>query len=183
MIKLMSFGMLLQMEVIKHIIDRLFKVVDGMISYTSLKYNGLTIKDIAGEEGEVPTLSYVNGVLTEIVSIDADDIVPGDPAEGDYPAFKELELQFIAKDTIGFEEIDKEDSGNENEGENDGEQSFIPIRYQTRYDKDIRLIAYVEELSAYTEVTFKLTIEGQDSKELVCNTAYSGLYANAGYLP
>ena len=154
------------------------KVVDGMISYTSLKYNGLTIKDIAGEEGEVPTLSYVNGVLTEIVSIDADDIVPGDPAEGDYPAFKELELQFIAKDTIGFEEIDKEDSGNENEGENDGEQSFIPIRYQTRYDKDIRLIAYVEELSAYTEVTFKLTIEGQDSKELVCNTAYSGLYAN-----
>ena len=52
------------------------------------------------------------------------------------------------------------------------------VRYQTRNDSDVRFIAYVDELSAYESVSFVLTINGKDSKELVCSTAYTGLLAS-----
>jgi hypothetical protein len=45
-------------------------------------------------------------------------------------------------------------------------------------DDDIRLIAYVDDLAAYSSVAFTVTINEQTSKELVCTTAYAGLYAN-----
>ena len=144
------------------------KVVDGMISYTSLKYNGLTIRSIAGAEGEVPSLSYVNGVLTNIVS--------GGVVNGDiYPSFEELELQFVAKDTIGFDEIN---------GAVQNDTKASQIRYQTRNEKDVRLIAYVDDLTAYLEVSFTLEFLNEDgsvgktSVPLNCTTAYSELYAD-----
>lgn len=53
------------------------------------------------------------------------------------------------------------------------------ILYQTNENStDIRLVAYVDSLEAYSKVSFKLTIDGKTSKELVCTTAYNGLYAN-----
>ena len=52
-----------------------------------------------------------------------------------------------------------------------------PIYYQTNGD-DLRLIAYVNDYEAYSKVTFTLNIGGDESVDLVCRTAYSGLYAN-----
>jgi hypothetical protein len=53
------------------------------------------------------------------------------------------------------------------------------ILYQVnKNNSDIRLIAYVDSLEKYSSVTFTLTIGGNTSKELVCTTAYSGLYAS-----
>ena len=137
------------------------KVGSGMISYSSLKYNGLTIMNMDGEEeGEAPTFIYVNGVLTENSSGEAVD-------DSIYPAFSTLRMQFIAKDTVGFDEIE----GNVSETPDE------MIRYQTRNDKDVRLIAYVGELGDYASVSFTITIGEKTSKELVCTTAYKGLYA------
>lgn len=135
------------------------KVESGMISYTSLKYNGLNIKNMDGEsEGEIPSLIYVNGILTEKSS--------GEAVEAEiYPAFEDLELQFIAKDTVSFDEL--KGLGKELER----------IRYQTRNGKDVRLVGYVENLADYEKVSFILEINGQKSKELICTTAYAGLYA------
>ena len=53
-----------------------------------------------------------------------------------------------------------------------------PIRYQTRNGSDLRLIAFVDDLTAYSKVAFTLTIDGKESKQLVCTTAYAGLLAN-----
>ena len=148
------------------------RVDEGMISYTSLKYNGLTIEKMNGEtEGEVPSLIYKDGVLIEKSSGEpVDEII--------HPAFNDLKLQFIAKDTIGFDEIGEitgEDDGDE---ESDDKMPSEPLRYQIRENRDVRLIAYVDELTKYSEVSFTLTINGKDSKDLKCTTAYSGLYAN-----
>ena len=53
------------------------------------------------------------------------------------------------------------------------------ILYQTNANStDVRLIAYLDDLTAYSKVSFELTIDGRTSKELVCTSAYSGLYAN-----
>ena len=52
------------------------------------------------------------------------------------------------------------------------------VRYQTRGDKDVRFIAYVDELEKYVSVAFVLTIDGRVSQPLVCTTAYEGLLAN-----
>jgi hypothetical protein len=51
------------------------------------------------------------------------------------------------------------------------------IRYQTKDNSDVRLIAYVDDYTAYTSVEFILTIDGEDTDPLACTTAYSGLYA------
>ena len=52
------------------------------------------------------------------------------------------------------------------------------VRYQVRSESDVRFIAYVDNLSAYESVSFVLTINGVDSRELVCTRAYSGLIAS-----
>lgn len=52
------------------------------------------------------------------------------------------------------------------------------ILYQTNDNStDVRLIAYLDDLSEYEKVAFTLTIDGRTSKELVCSTAYAELYA------
>ena len=52
-----------------------------------------------------------------------------------------------------------------------------PIYYQTNGD-DLRLIAYVNDYTQYSKVTFTMDFGAGESRELVCRTAYSGLYAN-----
>lgn len=52
------------------------------------------------------------------------------------------------------------------------------IIYQTRNNSDVRLIAFVNDLAAYSSVSFTLTIDGNESEALECTTAYSGLYAD-----
>ena len=53
------------------------------------------------------------------------------------------------------------------------------IKYQTNKNStDVRLVAYVDDLAAYSKVAFSLTIGDKTSKELVCTTAYNGLYAD-----
>lgn len=52
------------------------------------------------------------------------------------------------------------------------------ILYQTNNNStDVRLIAYLDDLSEYEKVAFTLTIDGRTSKELVCSAAYTELYA------
>ena len=51
------------------------------------------------------------------------------------------------------------------------------ILYQVK-DSDVRLVAYVDELSKYSSVAFTLTMGDKVSKPLVCSTAYDGLYAD-----
>ena len=137
------------------------KIDEGMVSYSSLKYNGLTITTMDGmTEGDVPSLIYKNGVLVEKSS--------GEPVDGDVlPEFDNLKFQFITNDIIGFDKID----------DNEGKTEFNPIRYQVRENRDLRLIAHVDELTEYSNVSFTLTIDGKPTKDLVCTTAYSGLYA------
>ena len=52
------------------------------------------------------------------------------------------------------------------------------IKYQTKEEKDVRLVAYVDALENYESISFTLTIDGNTTKELVCTTAYDGLYAD-----
>ena len=51
------------------------------------------------------------------------------------------------------------------------------ILYQVK-DSDVRLVAYVDALEKYEKVAFTLTIDGKTTKELVCTTAFDGLYAD-----
>ena len=141
------------------------KVNEGMISYTSLKYSGLELSDMnAYQEGEIPSLIYKDGLLIKQPTCDVADME-------NLPAFDGLKLQLIAKDTKTFDEI---------LGETEDKDW---IRYQTRYNRDVRLIAYVDDLSKYTKVTFEIEIldangDSIKSKPLVCTTAYSTLYTN-----
>ncbi|MBR3811280.1 MAG: fibro-slime domain-containing protein [Agathobacter sp.] len=140
------------------------KVNSGMVSYSSIKSNGLDIVTLNGEAGEVPDLYYENGILKERVTGYAVDA-------SKYPVFTSIKLQ-LSTDEVGdkpFSEIYVPE---------DESEDMDRIRYQVRDDKDLRLIGFVEDLGAYDSVSFTLTIGNVTSKELECTTAYSGLYAN-----
>lgn len=69
-------------------------------------------------------------------------------------------------ENMGFGDVDEGATGEEQ------------IKYQTRNDKDLRLIGFVDDLSKYDSVVFTITVDGMTSKDLVCTYAYDGLYAN-----
>jgi hypothetical protein len=181
-----------------YIKDRGYQVVlmvdSGMVSYTSLKYTGLTIGGMVGE-GEVPSIEFENGIPK--------DSETGETLEKSaVPALYSLrrmlatKTYFLDDDTDGDNaNIGDVEFGDGTEGDDDkvedgdGNGSNKPeeddtdavkdkIKYQQRNDSDIRLVAYVEDITAYTGVSFTLTIDGKESQELVCTTAYAGLYAN-----
>lgn len=130
------------------------KVVDGMVSYTSLKYNRIVI-EAQSDAFDETTLTYnANGILT--------DAETGEPTDATrVPAFNVLEDTFASN--ARYTEVD---AGVEQK-----------ILYQTRDDADLRLIAYVDDLEKYDSVSFTLTIDGKETKPLVCTTAYEELIA------
>jgi hypothetical protein len=144
----------------------------GMVSYTGLKYNGLTIGDMSGDEGEIPTLTYENGVLKEVNTGETQETYK-------FPAFLSLrgllsnDNFYLDEDTVGDNVVIEDIEGdNAEDGVKEG------LLYQKRDNSDVRLIAYVDDLTAYSSVSFTLTINGRESKALECTTAYAGLYSN-----
>lgn len=156
-------------------------VESGMVSYTGLKYTGLEIGTMASDEGDLPTIEYENGILK--------DIETGEKVEEEVaPALFSLRRLLATKTYFSEEDtegdnivIEDVEFGGDTEGdkpeEDDTEEENNNLKYQKK-DKDIRLVAYVDDITAYSRVSFTLTINGKESQELVCTTAYSGLYAN-----
>lgn len=136
-------------------------VDEGMASYTGIKYNGLAVGEMIDEGGKA-TIKYENGVLVEV---ETGEIVN----KSEYPVFNNI------KEMLKAEVPNDANEDNEMEDNTDTKGNIL---YQKRNDSDIRLIAYVDDLAAYSSVSFTLTINGKESKELVCTTAYSGLYAS-----
>ena len=127
------------------------KAVNGMVSYSSIKCTGLELGEMDDTVTET-TLKFENGVLV--------DPETGDEPAG-VPALYSLRTM-LASNAFYEEEISVDEK----------------ICYQVRNDSDVRLIGFVDDLSNYESVSFTLTIDGKTSKELVCKTAYSTLYAN-----
>ena len=125
-----------------------------MVSYSGIKFNGLVLGEMT-DEAEKATLTYVNGILVDADTQEVQNLA-------DYPAFNSLGSMLSSDIPYVEEEINEIDEA---------------ILYQVRDNSDVRLIAFVDGLKDYSSVSFTLTIDGQESKELVCTTAYSGLYA------
>ena len=90
------------------------QVDEGMASYTSLKYNGLTLGTMNSNEGEVTNLYYDNGVLTT----KTDEGTAVTLEVSDYPAVYSIRTQLLAQTVSSGEDMGLEDDGNVEDGDN-----------------------------------------------------------------
>ena len=137
-------------------------------------------------KGDVYILSYEAGELEDITTTSGTlatlNFKVNDSATvGDYEvkaSYNPGDIINIAFDDLNFKIV----NGKITVKENSVSEIENGIRHQKRINNsggtDVRLISYVEDLKKYTSVSFTVTIDGKQSKELVCTTAYSGLYAS-----
>ena len=136
-------------------------VTSGLVSYSSIKSTGLEFVEMT-DEAEKVTLKYENGILVDATTQEIQDV-------SDFPVFYSIRRMLEAEVPNDASEDNELEENTDTKGN---------ILYQKRNNTDLRLIAYVDDLTAYSSVSFVLTINGRESKELVSSTAYAGLYAS-----
>ena len=154
-----------------------YKVVKVVVTPGSASAAGITLEDndiimVVHSASSAPGSGYANW-MDKVAAM----------------ALKEGDVVNVASDYSSVTVPTKEDSNDPEDPDNPDEPDdpIVPdepkieetIFYQLNDDStDVRLIAYVDALEAYSKVSFTLTIGDKVSKPLECTTGYNGLYAN-----